>query len=111
MAKRSSAVDALKADVNLSPDKFVTSTKFRPIINLFIIKIVPVMNLFLVSGIKAYQRLSRALFFRNCRFYPSCSHYAIEAIERFGIARGMKKAAARILRCSPATDGGYDPVR
>jgi len=65
----------------------------------------------LVSGIKAYQCLSRALFFRNCRFYPSCSQYAVEAIERFGIARGVTKAMARILRCSPVTDGGYDPVR
>ena len=65
----------------------------------------------LVSGIKAYQRLSRALFFRNCRFYPSCSQYAIEAIERFGIIRGGLKATGRILRCSPVTDGGYDPVR
>jgi putative membrane protein insertion efficiency factor len=65
----------------------------------------------LVSGIKAYQCLSRVLFFRNCRFYPSCSQYAIEAIERFGLAKGIIKAGCRILRCSPATDGGYDPVR
>lgn len=64
----------------------------------------------LVLGIKAYQRLSRALFMRNCRFYPSCSQYAIEAMERFGVARGAAKAMARILRCSPMTDGGYDPV-
>ena len=65
----------------------------------------------LVSGIKAYQCLSRALLFKNCRFYPSCSQYAIEAIERYGIANGVKKATFRILRCSPATHGGYDPVR
>ena len=65
----------------------------------------------LVSGIKAYQYVSRALPFTNCRFYPSCSAYTIEAIERFGIVRGMKKAAARLWRCSPMTDGGYDPVR
>jgi len=65
----------------------------------------------LVSGIKAYQCLSRALLIRNCRFYPSCSQYAIEAIERFGCVKGMKKAACRILRCSPFCDGGHDPVR
>jgi hypothetical protein len=65
----------------------------------------------LISGLKAYQCLSHAVFFRNCRFYPSCSQYAIEAIERFGIARGGVKAMGRILRCSPMTDGGYDPVR
>jgi uncharacterized protein len=65
----------------------------------------------LISGIKAYQCLSRALLIRNCRFYPSCSQYAINALERFGIAEGLKKAACRILRCSPLTDGGHDPVR
>ena len=65
----------------------------------------------LVSGIKAYQCLSRALFFRNCRFYPPCSQYAIEAIDRFGVVKVLKKTTGRILRCSPLTDGGYDPVR
>ena len=64
----------------------------------------------LVSGIKAYQCLSRALLFSHCRFYPSCSQYAIEAIERFGVIRGAKKAMCRILRCSPVSDGGHDPV-
>ena len=65
----------------------------------------------LILGIKAYQRLSHALLFRNCRFYPSCSQYAIDAVERYGAIRGVKKAMCRILRCSPATHGGYDPVR
>jgi len=65
----------------------------------------------LISGIKAYQCLSRALLLKNCRFYPSCSQYAIDAIECYGILRGIKKATCRLLRCSPATDGGYDPVR
>ena len=64
----------------------------------------------LVLMIKTYQCLSRALLLRNCRFYPSCSQYAIEAIERYGVIPGLKMAMARILRCSPATDGGYDPV-
>jgi putative membrane protein insertion efficiency factor len=66
---------------------------------------------FLVKGIKAYQFLSHAYPWGNCRFYPTCSQYAIEAIERYGAARGMGKAIFRILRCSPATDGGWDPVR
>ena len=64
-----------------------------------------------VLVLKAYQCFSCALFGRNCRFHPSCSQYAIEAIERFGIFTGAKKAMARILRCSPLTDGGHDPVR
>jgi len=65
----------------------------------------------LLSGIRAYQCFSRAVFFKNCRFYPSCSQYALEAIERYGVIIGSKKAIGRILRCSPASDGGYDPVR
>jgi putative membrane protein insertion efficiency factor len=65
----------------------------------------------LLSGIKAYQRLSRAVFFNNCRFYPTCSQYDAEAIERYGVIIGVKKAIGRILRCSPFSDGGHDPVR
>jgi uncharacterized protein len=46
----------------------------------------------------------------SCRFHPTCSQYAIEAIERFGVARGSSIAIKRILRCHPFYPGGYDPV-
>ncbi len=45
-----------------------------------------------------------------CNFYPSCSSYAVEAIERYGALRGGFMAAKRILRCNPFNKGGYDPV-
>ena len=45
-----------------------------------------------------------------CNFYPTCSHYAIEAIQRYGALRGGYLAFKRILRCNPLTKGGYDPV-
>lgn len=48
---------------------------------------------------------------RGCRFEPTCSEYAIEAIERFGVFKGTLKAAWRVLRCNPWSPGGYDPVR
>ena len=46
----------------------------------------------------------------SCRYVPSCSEYAMEAVERFGVIRGSVMAAARVLRCHPFVRGGYDPV-
>ena len=46
----------------------------------------------------------------SCRYVPSCSEYAMEAVERFGMIRGGMMAAARVLRCHPFVRGGYDPV-
>jgi len=45
-----------------------------------------------------------------CKFHPSCSHYALEALERHGLARGGWRALRRLLRCRPGVFGGYDPV-
>jgi hypothetical protein len=60
--------------------------------------------------IAAYQRLLSPLLPRSCRFYPSCSSYAAEAIRRHGPVRGLGLAARRLLRCHPLHPGGYDPV-
>lgn len=46
----------------------------------------------------------------RCRFYPSCSEYALSALKVFGLRKGAKMACCRILRCHPWSDGGYDPV-
>jgi len=64
--------------------------------------------LFALSFYKTYLSL---LFAGNCRFEPTCSRYAYEAIERFGLARGVWLAANRLLRCQPLSRKfGYDPV-
>ena len=63
-----------------------------------------------VALIACYQLFLSPLFPRTCRFYPSCSHYAREAIEEYGLWRGGARALARILRCHPFHPGGYDPV-
>ena len=60
--------------------------------------------------IRAYQLTVSPLLGARCRFYPSCSHYALEAIERHGVWRGSWLAVRRVARCHPLCDGGYDPV-
>jgi putative membrane protein insertion efficiency factor len=60
--------------------------------------------------IKFYQFFISPLTGANCRFYPSCSAYAAEAVQKYGSIRGSWLAAKRILRCHPFHAGGYDPV-
>jgi putative membrane protein insertion efficiency factor len=60
--------------------------------------------------IRLYQWTVSPLLGPNCRFHPSCSQYALEAIERFGVLRGGWLAVKRIGRCHPWHPGGYDPV-
>ena len=68
------------------------------------------MKRVLLSVIRFYRRRVSPGLPRACRFYPTCSEYAEEAIRRFGAARGGQLAARRILRCHPFAKGGYDPV-
>lgn len=64
----------------------------------------------LIGIIMFYQRLISPLLGPRCRYYPSCSSYAIEALRRHGVLRGSWLAAGRILRCHPGHPGGHDPV-
>jgi putative membrane protein insertion efficiency factor len=68
------------------------------------------MKLLLLWVLRAYQYTLRPMLGANCRFYPSCSDYARDAIERYGAAKGSWLAARRIARCHPYHAGGYDPV-
>lgn len=63
-----------------------------------------------LAFIRLYQRLLSPLLGPRCRFHPSCSCYAAEAIERHGVARGGRLALRRIARCHPLNEGGFDPV-
>jgi hypothetical protein len=60
--------------------------------------------------IRLYQMLLSPLLGQNCRFYPTCSNYTYQAIEKYGILRGGWLGMKRIARCGPWTKGGYDPV-
>jgi hypothetical protein len=62
------------------------------------------------GGVTAYQWTIRPVIGANCRFEPSCSAYAKEALARHGAAKGSYLAARRILRCNPWNEGGHDPV-
>jgi putative membrane protein insertion efficiency factor len=64
----------------------------------------------LVFLIRFYQRLISPMFPPRCKYYPSCSSYAVEAIRVHGARRGLMLAAWRLLRCNPLSDGGLDPV-
>jgi putative membrane protein insertion efficiency factor len=64
----------------------------------------------LLLGVRFYQAVLSPLMFSICKFYPSCSHYAAEALEKHGARRGLRLAAGRLWRCRPFTQGGYDPV-
>ena len=68
------------------------------------------MSRLLLSLIRAYQYLLSPWLGRQCRFEPSCSHYAAEAITRHGAMRGSWLAARRVCRCHPLAAGGFDPV-
>jgi len=68
------------------------------------------MKAMILTAIKLYQRtISRALP-PTCRFYPSCSEYAYQAIAKYGLLKGGWMALKRLGRCHPLNPGGYDPV-
>jgi putative membrane protein insertion efficiency factor len=68
------------------------------------------MRVFLIALIRGYQWFISPLLGNHCRFYPSCSQYAREAIERHGAVRGVWLAIRRVARCHPWHPGGVDPV-
>jgi uncharacterized protein len=62
-----------------------------------------------IGLVRLYQWTLSPWLGKNCRFYPSCSAYMIQAIEKYGVVRGVWKGIARIGRCHPFHPGGYDP--
>jgi putative membrane protein insertion efficiency factor len=70
----------------------------------------PIWRDAVIGIIKAYKIFVSPLFGPTCRFYPSCSSYALEAIRVHGLRRGILLSVKRILKCHPLHLGGYDPV-
>ena len=69
------------------------------------------MKVVLIFFIRGYRLLVSPLLPPSCRFTPTCSEYAIQAIEKYGALRGVYLGARRLLRCHPFHSGGYDPVK
>ncbi len=63
-----------------------------------------------IAAIRLYQRFISPALPRSCRYHPTCSQYAVDAVRGYGVGRGTVLAAWRVLRCNPFSYGGYDPV-
>jgi hypothetical protein len=68
------------------------------------------MKNILIFFIRTYQKLISPILGPRCRFYPTCSNYAITALKKHGIIKGGALSIKRLLRCHPFNKGGYDPV-
>ena len=62
----------------------------------------------IISLIKLYKKFLSPIFPNSCRYYPSCSSYAIQSIEKYGVVKGSLKAIWRVIRCNPFSKGGVD---
>ncbi|GAA0684128.1 MULTISPECIES: membrane protein insertion efficiency factor YidD [Clostridium] len=69
------------------------------------------MKRILISMINFYRKYISPLKGPSCRFYPTCSQYALQAIEKYGALKGSFLAIRRILKCHPFNKGGYDPLK
>ncbi len=68
------------------------------------------MRKIFILAIKFYKKLISPILPPSCRFYPTCSEYSIQALEKYGVIIGGAKSIWRILRCNPFNKGGYDPI-
>lgn len=69
------------------------------------------MKRVMIKGIRIYQKYLSPLKHTKCPYYPTCSQYGLEAIEKYGAFKGGLMAIWRILRCNPFSKGGYDPLK
>ena len=68
------------------------------------------MKKIIIFSIKFYQKYISPMKSTKCPYYPTCSNYGLEAVEKYGVLKGSLLTIWRILRCNPFSKGGYDPV-
>nr|WP_315021230.1 membrane protein insertion efficiency factor YidD [uncultured Aminipila sp.] len=69
------------------------------------------MKKIVIGLVRGYQKFISPLFPPTCRFYPTCSAYFIQAVEKYGVIKGSFLGIKRILKCHPFNPGGYDPLK
>ena len=69
------------------------------------------MRIAVIGMLRFYKRCISPLLPSACRFHPTCSEYMLEAVDRYGVLRGLGMGVKRLLRCHPFREGGFDPVR
>ena len=69
------------------------------------------MRQIVILSLRAYKRGMSPFLPSACRYYPTCSEYMLNAVEKYGVVKGMRLGIGRLLRCHPFHEGGYDPVR
>jgi len=69
------------------------------------------MRIVVISLLRGYKRYVSPWLPSACRYHPTCSEYMLEAVDRYGVGRGVGLGVKRLLRCHPFCEGGFDPVR
>jgi len=82
----------------------------KPDLKRALLRIGWILNLSVIVAIRIYQNTLGLVFPPACRFYPSCSQYAMEALKKFGLIKGGWLSVKRLTRCHPLNPGGFDPL-
>ncbi|HEY6872096.1 MAG TPA: membrane protein insertion efficiency factor YidD [Geobacteraceae bacterium] len=68
------------------------------------------MTHIVIYGIGLYQKYLSPFLGSSCRFHPSCSHYSVQSLQKYGLVKGLRLTVVRLAKCHPFHPGGYDPV-
>jgi len=93
-----------------SAKKETFNVELKPDLKTTLSRIGRMINYLVIFAVRIYQNTLRLVFPPSCRFYPSCSEYAIEALKKFGLIKGGWLSVKRLSKCHPFNPGGFDPI-